>query len=293
LQRNGQDSGQSHKSSGIPIVSGCSKDTGPMSTESQTSKAFLTETMGQLPLFPEDSPASHSVQPGSEEARMITVISGRRCGELLQKLSQLGLLLKTLLVSPQWRSSIVYLSWDYRQVINTVSETFIVEQDPVSSELFWKRLNRSDTKSRRFLFQLRARVPTMSEREYSLWLTPRANEPDEDPKQFVKRMGDRTERCAGSLSAQVKMWPTPRASAAHGPSAREIAAGNPKERLETAVMLPMPQAGANNLAAHNAMSGDFKTKLCEGLEMPITGQLNPTWVEWLMGFPIGWTDLKD
>ena len=22
------------------------------------------------------------------------------------------------------------------------------------------------------------------------------------------------------------------------------------------------------------------------------GQLNPTWVEWLMGFPIGWTDLK-
>jgi DNA (cytosine-5)-methyltransferase 1 len=22
------------------------------------------------------------------------------------------------------------------------------------------------------------------------------------------------------------------------------------------------------------------------------GQLNPTWVEWLMGFPLGWTDLK-
>ena len=24
-----------------------------------------------------------------------------------------------------------------------------------------------------------------------------------------------------------------------------------------------------------------------------TGQLNPTWVEWLMGYPSGWTDLKD
>ncbi len=23
-----------------------------------------------------------------------------------------------------------------------------------------------------------------------------------------------------------------------------------------------------------------------------TGQLNPMWVEWLMGYPIGWTDLK-
>lgn len=22
------------------------------------------------------------------------------------------------------------------------------------------------------------------------------------------------------------------------------------------------------------------------------GQLNPTWVEWLMGFPLGWTDLS-
>ena len=24
-----------------------------------------------------------------------------------------------------------------------------------------------------------------------------------------------------------------------------------------------------------------------------TGSLNPNWVEWLMGYPIGWTDLKD
>jgi hypothetical protein len=25
---------------------------------------------------------------------------------------------------------------------------------------------------------------------------------------------------------------------------------------------------------------------------PATGRLNPEWVEWLMGWPIGWTDLK-
>lgn len=24
-----------------------------------------------------------------------------------------------------------------------------------------------------------------------------------------------------------------------------------------------------------------------------SGALNPMWVEWLMGFPVGWTDLKD
>jgi DNA (cytosine-5)-methyltransferase 1 len=29
-------------------------------------------------------------------------------------------------------------------------------------------------------------------------------------------------------------------------------------------------------------------------EMPefASGQLNPTWVEWLMGWPLEWTDLK-
>lgn len=24
----------------------------------------------------------------------------------------------------------------------------------------------------------------------------------------------------------------------------------------------------------------------------VSGQLNPTWVEWLMGYPEGWTDLE-
>jgi hypothetical protein len=24
----------------------------------------------------------------------------------------------------------------------------------------------------------------------------------------------------------------------------------------------------------------------------VTGQLNPTWVEWLMGFPAGWTEVE-
>ena len=28
------------------------------------------------------------------------------------------------------------------------------------------------------------------------------------------------------------------------------------------------------------------------LRTDVAGQLNPTWVEWLMGFPIGWTDLN-
>jgi hypothetical protein len=29
-----------------------------------------------------------------------------------------------------------------------------------------------------------------------------------------------------------------------------------------------------------------------GIRRQVGGQLNPTWVEWLMGFPLGWTDLE-
>ena len=36
-----------------------------------------------------------------------------------------------------------------------------------------------------------------------------------------------------------------------------------------------------------------KTGSGAGLSKAVGGQLNPTWVEWLMGFPIGWTDLED
>jgi hypothetical protein len=28
-------------------------------------------------------------------------------------------------------------------------------------------------------------------------------------------------------------------------------------------------------------------------QQAVGGQLNPQWVEWLMGFPLGWTDLED
>ena len=34
----------------------------------------------------------------------------------------------------------------------------------------------------------------------------------------------------------------------------------------------------------------YRARIVDGVT---TGSLNPRWVEWLMGFPIGWTDLED
>ena len=59
----------------------------------------------------------------------------------------------------------------------------------------------------------------------------------------------------GQLANAVKMYPTPKAQNARG-AGQKHGNGGPS------------------------------------LDAVVGGQLNPTWVEWLMGFPIGWTDLN-
>lgn len=58
-----------------------------------------------------------------------------------------------------------------------------------------------------------------------------------------------------NLSGMVKMWPTPKAQNSRGNGERHGDGG-------------------------------------PSLDVVAGGQLNPTWVEWLMGFPLGWTDLN-
>ena len=59
------------------------------------------------------------------------------------------------------------------------------------------------------------------------------------------------------------------------------------QSLTRAVMFPTPTAsGTDNAGGSNSR----KTARENGTY--VNGQLNPTWVEWLMGFPPGWTDLE-
>ena len=56
--------------------------------------------------------------------------------------------------------------------------------------------------------------------------------------------------------------------------------------LDRYVLWPTPTRDGNyNRKGASATSGD-------GLATAVGGSLNPTWVEWLMGFPLGWTALK-
>ena len=100
--------------------------------------------------------------------------------------------------------------------------------------------------------------------ESGLWQTPVADDAVNRAK------GKWNSRGEPKLSGQVmspEHWPTPNASDGRKWSNQSLAERKQKGqqiRLSTAVS---PDGGAGGL-------------------------LNPTWVEWLMGWPLGWTDLK-
>ena len=95
-----------------------------------------------------------------------------------------------------------------------------------------------------------------------------------------------------TLADQVKnprMWPTPLATdgSKGGPNQK---GGKGDLRLSSAVH-QFPTPTATNTKAHH-MRGSDNGKEREARSYGETGQLNPSWVEWLMGWPLGWTDLK-
>ena len=118
-----------------------------------------------------------------------------------------------------------------------------------------------------------------------MWKTPVVADAA-NRKMYVNSRGE------PNLSGQVKLYPTPKASDSKGSgpagsksAEHDIVRGN----LRGVVLYATPCAR------------DYRTGQRERYENPermnalndqIGGQLNPTWVEWLMGFPIGWTELN-
>jgi len=103
-----------------------------------------------------------------------------------------------------------------------------------------------------------------------------------------------------SLHSQVKMWPTPAARDYRTPNSKpytERGGGKKGEQLPNAVKFwPTPTAmnETGGLAMCKWGGAGARKKLKTMIsKSELNGALNPTWVEWLMGFPLGHTALKD
>jgi DNA (cytosine-5)-methyltransferase 1 len=101
-----------------------------------------------------------------------------------------------------------------------------------------------------------------------MWHTPTASDKDGKPRWDHRASpGYVRAKPVPNLMAQVmERWPTPRAQN-----------GEPRN----AKVWRRPDGEPQNL--ENAVASEDPAA--------IGGSLNPTWVEWLMGFPLGWTDL--
>ena len=107
-------------------------------------------------------------------------------------------------------------------------------------------------------WELPTLAPRTSETGSGLWPTPTSSLGTKGGR-VTPRKGREGGTLIEAVSARAK-WPTPCASDFKGSS-------KPGQRRG---QLTDPNAGA----------------------IPAGGSLNPTWVEWLMGWPLGWTDLE-
>ena len=91
-----------------------------------------------------------------------------------------------------------------------------------------------------------------------------------------------------SLENAVKRWPTPRANERGDYQYDGGDHSRPRATLSGAVkgcMFPTP---TTQDASNKGGSSQYERNYLP-MNAIVGGQLNPTWVEWLMGYPLGWT----
>lgn len=141
------------------------------------------------------------------------------------------------------------------------------------------------------LYRLPALVRRTSENGSSLWPTPVSQDDNKSPEAHMamkRRMKGGPRKKITSLNVMVKavergIWPTP--SASDGMGGPGCSGRDGGANLRTAVQsFPTP-------AARDYRSPNKNGNMADQLPNVVGGSLNADWVELLMGFSRGWTDL--
>jgi hypothetical protein len=126
-----------------------------------------------------------------------------------------------------------------------------------------------------------AREGQLDEAAEQIWMTPAADS-------FRSRGGDRKHEMGLDQQARSEMWTTPRAITGGAESAErkqelgrtQSGGGDLQSQCET---FPTPRPGPATSNAGEPSSNHSRS---------LRRRLNPLFVEWLMGFPFGWTVLR-
>tara|TARA_A100001515_G_scaffold48714_2_gene38513 strand:- start:3132 stop:3893 length:762 start_codon:yes stop_codon:yes gene_type:complete len=243
---------------------------------------WLTSSQG-------DTPASLSRQPGSAEAIKMTDISGRKCLGLSKLCGPAGSLEKMLLATSLWASTRCYLTWKAQATPAGATLYRLSPQMPRTDETAAGLLHTPTAQANQM-------APSMRDRDAGSWGKPRIMIPTPTasdhiernstsseavnpltgksvsldrfvkfwPDEETQRSGEPQMWATPSAADSVKMWPTP--------TANEDAAGTPNGKMQ------------RQLGNHPDIRGNTPEEWQRG-------SLNPEFVEYLMGYPVGYTDL--
>lgn len=224
----------------------------------------------QLTLFPEDSPASHFPWLESRKAKGTTVTYGLRCCALSASCARIASSVRTYLESSRLPPGRWSRIWSVLAITSSCS-------------ILKLRLSERGTDDQEY-----------SSSESQMWPTPTRMD-------YAKERMRSTQQKAGSrrsldLPSAVRLWPTPRAN-----EYKDVLQSMPPSRKKDPGKCNLTQAVAMDQMFATPCARDYRTgqrkryenkARANNLNNQIGGQLNPMWVEWLMGFPPGWTDLN-
>ena len=224
----------------------------------------------QLTLFPADSPASPSPWLESKREKGTIVTSGRKCSELSPSCARAASSVRTFLES----SALPPGRW---------SRIWSVQAITSSSLILRLRLSERGTGDQGYSSSASQMRPTPTRMDYA----------KERMRSTQKKAGSRRSL---DLPSAVRLWPTPRAN-----EYKDVLQSVPPSRKKDPGKCNLTQAVAMDQMLATPCARDYRTgqrkryenkARANNLNDQIGGQLNPTWVEWLMGFPQGWTDLN-
>lgn len=267
----------------------------------------------------EASPASLSASQVEERERKTTATSGKRCIGQSERLTPLGSLVKMLLESQRWWSPAKRLTWVARPTFS--SRTTFIERkagSPLSASA--KTSKPKDTKSSRLLYQLvpsehpteetgSGLLPTVQTQGlkrcnkegktefYPTDMLPTPTAIDMGSGRINKSASPGAkERPTIAKAARMGLLPTPNAVEATkythklNPNSQM---GRSLTALAVNELMPTPSARdykGNTITTTRRRKGQF-TRLNEEQtgDSKISPQLNPLFVEEMMGFPFGYT----
>jgi hypothetical protein len=167
--------------------------------------------------------------------------------------------------STKWPASLA--NWSQPECCWKTSQLSLI----AGSETFSEPWPRSGMMRNGIAYQLPPLAPRTVAIASGLWPTPSAAGFDGDitivlaRRERLKAKGINGNGFGLTLNQAVKVWPTP--------TARDWKDGS--------------ASGCKNVPVNGLLGRAVHVNSAE------PGSLNPPWVEWLMGFPVGWTDLSN